>query len=72
MEITARIKGAVGLIVVLILYLGLVPTVVDQTQNVNTTGWSFTGYAGAIILLGVIPFIFIASILLLVISEALS
>jgi hypothetical protein len=45
--------------ITLILGVILVPIVVDQIQSTNTTGWSFTGHAGAVTLFQLLPFIFI-------------
>jgi hypothetical protein len=70
-EVSNRLKAAVGMLISLLVYLALLPTVISQVQDLNTTAWSFTGYAGGIVLVGVIPFVFIASILLAIISDAL-
>jgi hypothetical protein len=57
-------KQVIIYIVALILDLACIPVVVDQVQDVNTTGWSFTGYVGAKTLLLLIPFAFIAGVLI--------
>ena len=64
MNISGKIVGAVSIVVIVITLLALTPTVVDQVQNMNTTGWTFTGHAGAEALLGLVPFIWVASILI--------
>ena len=59
------IGAVIGLVVGLIVSLSTLETVVDIVDAVNTTGWDFTGYQGAISLLGLIPFVYVASILML-------
>lgn len=61
---TEKIIGAVGIVVITIVLLAMTPTVVDTVQDMNTTAWNFTGYQGAIQLLGLVPFIWIAGILI--------
>lgn len=55
--------GSVGIVVIVIVLLSMTPTVVDQVQGLNTTGWTFTGHDGAIALIGLVPFVWVASIL---------
>lgn len=64
MSLQNKIIGAVSIVVIVITLLAMTPTVVDQVQNMNTTGWTFTGAEGAIALLGLVPFIWVASILI--------
>ncbi len=64
MSLQNKIIGAVSIVVIVITLLAMTPTVVDQVQNMNTTGWTFTGSEGAIALLGLVPFIWVASILI--------
>lgn len=61
----------VALTCMLILGVILVPMIVDQVQSVNTTAWTFTGYAGAKTLLGLIPFVFICGIIIYFIGSLL-
>jgi hypothetical protein len=63
MEVSKKIIGAVSIVVITIVLLSMTPTVVDQVQGMDTSGWNFTGYQGAISLLGLVPFIWVASIL---------
>lgn len=63
-SMTEKIIGAVGIVVITVVLLAMTPTVVDTVQNLNTTGWSFTGYEGAIQLIGLVPFVWIAGILI--------
>ena len=58
-----KIIGAVGIVVVVITLLALTPTIVTQVQGMNTSNWTFTGYQGAQALIGLVPFIWVASIL---------
>jgi len=62
-NVGAFVVGAVSIVVVVIVLLSMTPTVVDQVQNLNTTGWTFTGHEGAEALIGLVPFVWIASIL---------
>lgn len=64
MKMEQQIIAAVSIVVVTICLLAMTPTVVDQVQNMNTTGWTFTGYQGAIALLGLVPFVWVAAILI--------
>jgi len=66
------IKEMLTVIIVLLFGLSLIGTVVDQTQAVNTTSWTFTGHEAAIALLGFIPFSWIIGLVLVVIGAALS
>jgi hypothetical protein len=59
------------LAITLILGVILVPIVVDQVQSTNTTGWSFTGHAGALTLFMLLPFIFIIGIVVYFIGSLL-
>jgi len=59
------------LTITLILGVILVPIVVDQVQNTNTTTWSFTGYQGAQTLFMLLPFIFIVGIVVYFIGSLL-
>lgn len=63
MDVSNKVIGAVGIVVITIVLLSMTPTVVDQVQAMNTTGWTFTGHEGAVALLGLVPFIWVASIL---------
>lgn len=49
------------LITTMISYV-LLPVLVDFIADINTTGWDFTGYAGAIVLMNLAPFIWVAGI----------
>jgi len=62
-EVKDKIVGAVSIVIIVVTLLALTPTIVDQVQAMNTTGWTFTGHEGAIALLGLVPFIWVAMIL---------
>jgi len=62
-EVSGSIKGAVAIVVVTIVLLAMTPTVITQVQALNTSSWTFTGYEGAIALIGLVPFLWIAGIL---------
>jgi len=64
LDMKEAIISAVSIVVVTVCLLAMTPTIVDQVQNMNTTGWTFTGAEGAIALLGLVPFIWVASILI--------
>lgn len=65
MDATAKIIGMIAIVVIVVAGLAMTPVVVDEVQDMNTTGWTFTGSDGAITLLGLVPFIWIASILVM-------
>jgi len=62
-QISGSIKGAVAIVVVTVVLLAMTPTVIDQVQSLNTSTWTFTGYEGAIALIGLVPFLWVAGIL---------
>ena len=70
MKMTEKIIGAVGIVVITIVLIAMTPTIVDsvQTMLVNATDplteWNFTGAKGAIQLMGLVPFVWIAGILI--------
>lgn len=64
MDVGERILTAIGIVVVTIALLSLTPVVVNAVQNLNTSTWTFGGAEGAIALLDLVPFVWIASILI--------
>ena len=40
----------------------LLPVLVDAVEDVNTTGWTFTGHEGAEVILGLSPFVWVCGI----------
>lgn len=67
MDVSAQVKEAIGLIIVVVALIAMTPTVVDQIQGLNTTGWTFTGAEGAKALIGLAPFAWVGAILLVVV-----
>lgn len=63
-DVSAKILGAIGIVIVTITLLALTPTIVDQVAGLNTDAWDFTGHEGAEAMLGLVPFVWIASILI--------
>ena len=69
-SMTEKIIGAVGIVVITIVLIAMTPTIVDsvQTMLINATDpsteWNFTGAKGAIQLMGLVPFVWIAGILI--------
>lgn len=59
------IMAVIGAVIGLIVVLSTLETVVDAVDDVNTTDWDFTGSDGAIALLGLVPFVYVAGVLLL-------
>lgn len=53
----------IGLVITLLIGIILIPIVVDQIQDTNTTGWTFTGASGAKTLYLLMPFIFIVGLI---------
>jgi hypothetical protein len=77
MDIDKTIIGAIGVVIITIVLLALTPTIVAQVQGllwaslhtnvagyVNDTYWNFTGASGARSMLGLVPFVWIAAVLL--------
>jgi hypothetical protein len=67
-----KIASLIGLIVVLVIWIYLVPIVVDAVQDTNTTGWTFTGHEGALAIFLLMPFIFIIGGIIYFVKELLS
>ena len=62
-KISNSIENAIAVVVVTIVLLYMTSRIVDPVDSINTTGWSFTGYEGAIAILGLVPFLWVAAIL---------
>ena len=74
MNMESKIIGAIGIIVIVIVLLSMTTVVIDAVEDalpqgnypgapVNET-WNFTGASGAESILGLVPFVWIASILI--------
>jgi hypothetical protein len=61
----------IGLTITIILGICLIPIIVDQVQNTNTTNWTFTGSTGAKTLFLLLPFIFIIGLVVYFIAALL-
>ena len=74
MNVQGKITAGISLVILIIFLLALTPTIVDQVQGllyVAATGtnyrgakWNFTGNAGAQTILGLLPFAWVAGVLL--------
>jgi hypothetical protein len=70
MEVGSKIIGAIGVVIITIVLLALTPTIVSQVQALiwqsaqTATIWNFTGYLGARSMLGLVPFVWVAAVLL--------
>lgn len=59
-----KIETLFGVMIMVIFFAALVPTIVSQIQDtsvVDTTAWNFTGYSGAATIFLLIPFVVIAA-----------
>lgn len=63
-DIGVTIKDWIGLVIGLFVGIIMIPIVEEQVRTTNTTAWDFTGSAGAITLFRLMPFIFIAGVLI--------
>lgn len=66
MNISAKIIGAIAIVVVIIVLLAMTPTVIEQVEDsiADADDWNFTGHSGAESILGLVPFVWIASVLI--------
>jgi len=67
----AKATTWIMLTITLILGVILVPIIVDQVQQANTSAWTFTGATGARTLFLLLPFIFIVGIVVYFIGSLL-
>ena len=65
-NVSGKIVGAIGIVVIVIVLLSMTSVVIDQVETavVNASTWNFTGASGAESILGLVPFVWIASILI--------
>ena len=63
-NVSEKVIGAVGIVIITVVLLAMTPTVVNAVQDMNITGWNFTGHEGASQLLGLVPFVWIAGVLI--------
>ena len=66
MKVEQKIIGAIGIVVIVIVLLSMTSVVIDQVETATTDAdtWNFTGASGAESILGLVPFVWIASILI--------
>jgi hypothetical protein len=66
MEVSGKIVGAIGIVVIVIVLLSMTSVVVEQVESAveEADTWNFTGASGAESILGLVPFVWIASILI--------
>jgi len=71
MDMQTKIIGAIGIVVIVIILLSMTGVVIDQVEAVvggsgysNASLWNFTGHSGAESIIGLVPFVWIASILI--------
>lgn len=64
--VSGKIVGAIGIVVVVIVLLAMTPVIVEQVETAvaDASNWNFTGAEGAESILGLVPFVWIASILI--------
>jgi len=63
-ELSAKVEALLIAFLFLVFGLALGGTVVTTVQNVNTTGWTFTGYEGVEAMIDLFPLIYYGAIIL--------
>lgn len=63
-ELSAKVEALIVAFLFLVFGLGLGDSVVTTVQNVNTTGWTFTGYTAVKSMISLFPIIYYAAIIL--------
>jgi len=71
-SVKTKIVEIILLLIALIFIISLTPTFVSAVQDLNTTGWNFTGYQAAATLIGLLPLIFIIGVVIWFLVEILS
>jgi hypothetical protein len=71
-SVKTKIVELLLLLIALIVIINLTPTFVSTVQNLNTAGWNFTGYAAAATLIGLLPLLFIVSVVIWFMIELLT
>jgi len=69
--IAAKISGMMGAIIILIAGIYMTPIIAHEVDYVifqNASDWNFTGASGASALMGLIPFVWVASLVILVVA----
>ena len=63
-NLSAKVEALLIGFLFLVFGLALSGTVVTTVQNVNTTGWTFTGYEGVEAMIDLFPLIYYGAIIL--------
>jgi len=65
-NISNKIIGAIAIVVITVVLLSLTPTIIDEVEVLDAASstWNFTGASGAASILGLVPFVWIAAILI--------
>lgn len=62
----------IELAVAIMIAVVVIPIAIDEIQNTNTTGWTFTGASGATTLWLLIPFGLVAGLLIDVVRKVMT
>lgn len=67
MDVSGKVIGAVGIVVLVIVLLSMTSVVIEQVETilVDADTWNFTGASGSESILGLVPFVWIASVLIM-------
>lgn len=66
MDPSKQIIGAIGIVIIVIVLLSMTPVIILQVASTSygSADWNFTGASGAASILGLVPFVWVASILI--------
>lgn len=74
MNVSGKVVGAIGIVIIVIVLLSMTTVIIDAVEDALPAGnypgapvnetWNFTGASGAESILGLVPFVWIASILI--------
>ena len=74
MNVSSKVVGAIGIVIVVIVLLSMTSVIIEAVEDTIPAGgysgasvnetWNFTGASGAESILGLVPFVWIASILI--------
>lgn len=68
---TGAVTAFIAAVIIIIAGVYMVPVIAHEVDNViyqNSSAWNFTGASGAASLMGLIPFVFIAALLVAVVA----
>jgi len=72
---TVAVGAFIVAVIIIIAGVNLVPIVANEVDSViflNSSNWNFTGASGAVAMMGLIPFVFIAGLLLAAVGITLA